>query len=51
MDAGGYGTSQVTTGTGRATEPGWSPDGASIAFTSDREGNDEIYVKNLRCPS
>ena len=26
------------------TEPSWSPDGRRIAFVSDREGNDEIYV-------
>jgi TolB protein len=51
MDAGGYSTGQVTSGTGRATEPSWSPDGGSLAFTSDRDGNDEIYVKRLRCPS
>lgn len=24
----------------------WSPDGRKIAFTSERDGNDEIYVMN-----
>jgi TolB protein len=45
-----------STGTGVATrltfhpaadaEPAWSPDGNRIAFRSDRDGNDEIYVMN-----
>jgi Tol biopolymer transport system component len=27
-------------------EPAFSPDGSKIAFTSDRDGNNEIYVMN-----
>ena len=26
------------------TQPAWSPDGTKIAFSSDRDGNFEIYV-------
>ena len=26
--------------------PSWSPDGTKIAFQSDRDGNDEIYIMN-----
>ena len=26
------------------TEPAWSPDGGSIAFSTGRDGNSEIYV-------
>ena len=28
------------------SSPKWSPDGMNIAFTSDRDGNPEIYVMN-----
>ena len=28
------------------TDPAWSPDGTKIAFTTDRDGNFEIYVMN-----
>jgi Tol biopolymer transport system component len=27
-------------------EPAWSPGGQKIVFTSDRDGNQEIYVMN-----
>ncbi len=28
--------------------PVWSPDGSKIAFTSDREGNADIYIMDSR---
>ena len=50
-DAGGFGTEQLTHDSGRKTEPHWSPEGNRIAFTNDRDGNNEIYVRNLNCRS
>jgi len=35
---------RVATGDGRAADPAWSPDGGSIAWTSFRDGNPELYV-------
>ena len=29
---------------GDDTDPSWSPDGTRIAFVSDRDGDDDIYV-------
>ncbi|HWP68637.1 MAG TPA: hypothetical protein VN437_04995 [Rectinemataceae bacterium] len=31
---------------GKNTEPAWSPNGATIAFVSTRDGNSEIYTMN-----
>ena len=35
---------RLTNGAGREKHATWSPDGKRIAFVSDRDGNDEIYV-------
>ena len=46
VDAQGQDRKTLTTGDGVNTEPSYSPDGKSIAFTSTRDGNFEIYVMN-----
>lgn len=42
----GSGQVQLTDGTAEDWGPAWSPDGNRIAFTSERDGNREIYVMN-----
>jgi WD40-like Beta Propeller Repeat len=36
---------QLTDGRATDRDAAWHPDGQQIAFTSDRDGNDEIYLK------
>jgi len=38
--------SRVTSDPADDLNPAWSPDGSRIAFTSDRRGRREIYIKN-----
>ena len=40
---------QLTVNDADDVEPTWSPDGARLAFTSDRDGDNELYVVNLAC--
>jgi dipeptidyl aminopeptidase/acylaminoacyl peptidase len=40
----GGGPRQLTTARARETGPRWSPDGAHIAFVSDRGGEKQVYV-------
>ena len=38
---------RLTDGPWRDTAPAWSPDGASLAFLSDRDGSPQIWVRRL----
>jgi dipeptidyl aminopeptidase/acylaminoacyl peptidase len=38
---------RLTDGAWRDTAPAWSPDGASLAYLSDREGSPQIWVRRL----
>ena len=40
------GQTNLTNNAAFDSEPAWSPDGAKIAFISERDGNFEIYVMN-----
>ncbi len=47
MDANGDGALALTRSPAADRFPVWSPDGAQIAFVSDRNGDNDIYLKNL----
>ena len=44
MDADGGNQTSLTNNPGSYFQPAWSPDGDKIAFTSNRDGNPEVYV-------
>jgi Tol biopolymer transport system component len=44
IDRDGGGLTRLTNEAGREKQASWSPDGRRIAFISDRDGNDEVYV-------
>jgi Tol biopolymer transport system component len=46
MNANGSGLTRLTNNMAVDGAPAFSPDGSKIAFTSDRDGNYEIYVMN-----
>ena len=46
MAANGSNQTRIFDNPTAASWPAWSPDGTKIAFTSARDGNEEIYVMN-----
>jgi Tol biopolymer transport system component len=46
MSADGSGPTRLTNNPAVDVEPAFSPDGAKFAFSSDHDGNTEIYVMN-----
>ena len=39
---------KITSDASVETDPAWSPDGSSIAFSSDRDGSMDLWVRNVR---
>ena len=46
MDTDGKNLRRLTKNLGNAWNPSWSPNGERIAFTSNGNGNNDIYVMN-----
>ena len=47
MNSNGGDIRRLTAGPAADQRPAFSPDGSKLAFQSNRDGNDEIYVKRL----
>jgi TolB protein len=48
IDLNGGNRRRLTAGPKIDTQPSISPDGSKLAFETNRDGNYEIYMKNLR---
>jgi Tol biopolymer transport system component len=46
MNADGTALANLTNNPAEDRDPVWSPDGSKLAFTTNRDGNNEIYVMN-----
>ena len=46
MNADGSGKRNLTPNNGFNAPGSWSPNGRQIVFTTDRDGNNEVYVMN-----
>ena len=46
MNVDGNGVRKLTRNPADDSDPAWSPDGRSIVFASNRDGNSEVYVMN-----
>ena len=46
MNADGSNARRLTRSNGNDFESAWSADGSKIAFQSNRDGNEEIYIMN-----
>src|SRR4051794_37291146 len=46
VNADGTDERRLTTASGFSSSPAWSPDGKRIAFTTNRDGDFEVYVMN-----
>ena len=46
MQADGGNVKQITNGTSSDMYGAWNPEGSRVAFVSNRDGNNEIYVMN-----
>jgi dipeptidyl aminopeptidase/acylaminoacyl peptidase len=47
LPAGGGAAKQITEGKKQDSSPAWSPDGKTIAFVSNRDGESQIYLYDL----
>ncbi|TML01241.1 MAG: hypothetical protein E6G40_03580, partial [Actinobacteria bacterium] len=46
MNADGSGQADLSNDSASDSQPAWSPDGTKVAFTSNRTGNNDVWVMN-----